>query len=206
MRAVKTLKNCCPIIRVPRFVARDRGARFGNADYRMKHQAPDVESGAPLFNLTANGIYPRDFYDRMHEYRPHHDADFDAMNVIHEARGKPEKRVHMCRAVPKGVKTINPGDWVAITRAYARDHGRHGSDPSQDMPVICALTEAKNLYSNGDSFHEWGYVGQKPVQGTVVFRPRKALTQAEREAKNREAKWKRTLARISARKREERGW
>jgi 3'-phosphoadenosine 5'-phosphosulfate sulfotransferase (PAPS reductase)/FAD synthetase len=153
-------------------------------DYRMEHQAPDAESGAPLFDLTANGIYPNDFYQRMEEYRPHNDSDWDAMGTIGQYRGKPNARVFIYRAVPKGVREIRPGDWVAITKEYARDHGRHASDPSQDMPVLAAKVHARDIVTAGDSFQEWGYVGTVPLVGRVVFRPRpKALTKEERALK-----------------------
>lgn len=31
--------------------------------------------------------------------------------------------VTIYRAVPKNVKTINPGDWVTIVAGYAKEHG-----------------------------------------------------------------------------------
>jgi hypothetical protein len=89
----------------------------------------------------------------------------------------------MYRSVPRGVLTFNPGDWVAITKAYARDHGRHGSDPGLDMPVIAARVSASRLFTSGDSYQEWGYDGP-PLEGRVVFRPRKPPTPERREAAN----------------------
>lgn len=152
-------------------------------DYRMQHRAPDRDSGAPLFDLTGNGIYPSDFYDRPDWYPAGHDSDGDALGIIYRVRGRPEARLWMYRAVPRGILTFNPGDWVAITKAYARDHGRHGSDPGLDMPVIAARVSAARLFTAGDSYQEWGYDGP-PLEGHVVFRPRKPLTPEQRDARN----------------------
>jgi hypothetical protein len=140
-------------------------------DYRVPHRPPDASSGAPLHDLTGNLIYPADFYDHPDWYLTGHDSDQEALSEIWRVRGRPEARVQIYRAVPRGVKIIQPGDWVAITKSYARDHGRHGSDSTEDMPVITARVQARDLYTQGDSFQEWGYNGPGPVTGQVVFRP-----------------------------------
>lgn len=48
---------------------------------------------------------------------------------------------------------INPGDWVAITKKYADDHraGEIG------WTTISKKVKAKEIYTNGDSWDEWGY-------------------------------------------------
>ena len=168
--------------------AAERKLRSGNpadGDYQMDHRPADAESGAPLSDVTANGIYPADFYDRPDWYPAGHDSDWEAVGKILHYRGKPDARVRIYRAVPKGVREIRPGDWVAITKSYARDHGKHGSDPSQDMLVLAARVLAKDIVTSGDSYQEWGYVGGvtltsqmkllgQPGYGAawVVFRPR----------------------------------
>jgi len=142
-------------------------------NYMMAHRPPDAETGAPLHDLTGNRVYPADFYDRMSEYRPHHDSDFDAMAVLRRLRGKPDRDVQIFRAVPRGVRVFNPGDWVAITSAYARDESRHPSDPSQDLDVIFGWAKARDLHTAGDSFQEWGFNGPVPKRGALRFRARK---------------------------------
>lgn len=49
---------------------------------------------------------------------------------------------------------INPGDWVGITKQYAIDHGKSHVD---DYMIISKKVKAKDVYTNGDSIHEWGY-------------------------------------------------
>lgn len=165
-------------------------------DYRMSHQAPDAESGSPLFDVTLNGTYPKDFYDRPDWYLTGHESDWEAVGVINASRNKPDRRLWIYRAVPKGVLTINTGDWVTTTKSYARDHGKHGSDSSQDMPVIAARVYARDLFTSGDSLQEWGYMGPA-LKGTVVFRPRKKPTEEQAEARRASRRSASSRARIA---------
>ena len=152
-------------------------------DYRMSHQAPDAESGSPLYDVTLNGTYPRDFYDRPSWYLSGHDSDWEAIGIIRASLNKPDRRLWIYRAVPRGVRNFNTGDWVSITKSYARDHGRHPTDTEQDMPVLAARVYAHDLYTSGDSLQEWGYVGPTK-EGLVVFRPRKKPSEEQIEARN----------------------
>ena len=49
---------------------------------------------------------------------------------------------------------INPGDWVTINKAYAK---QHGEGFSEGQKILTKTVSAKELYTAGDSFHEWGY-------------------------------------------------
>ena len=55
----------------------------------------------------------------------------------------------------KKIDTINPGDWVTINRNYAKDHGE--SALLGKYRIITKVVKAKDIYTNGDSIHEWGY-------------------------------------------------
>lgn len=50
--------------------------------------------------------------------------------------------------------TINPGDWVAISKRYAIEHGK--SNLRNEYKVISKKVKAKDIYCNGD-LSEWGY-------------------------------------------------
>jgi hypothetical protein len=50
---------------------------------------------------------------------------------------------------------INPGDWVAITRSYAKGHGE--SALRGNYKIISKKVTAKEIFTNGDSIQEWGY-------------------------------------------------
>lgn len=63
-------------------------------DYIGEHSAPNRENGAPLYDITSNGIYPKDFYTgRSHEYG-------DQSGLIVQYHNKPNANVKIYRAVP----------------------------------------------------------------------------------------------------------
>lgn len=123
--------------------------------YHGSHR-PDLD-GPPLHDLEK--AFP-DLYARPDLYRGHSDSrelDDQALAVISSARGTPEALVTIWRAVPPGVETINAGDWVSITEAYARQHAIQDNDPANDWPVISTRVPARTLRTEGNSIHEYGY-------------------------------------------------
>jgi hypothetical protein len=50
---------------------------------------------------------------------------------------------------------INPGDWVTLTRQYAKQHGE--SNLNNNYDIISKTVPSKHVYTNGDSIHEFGY-------------------------------------------------
>lgn len=131
-----------------------------NEDYRGEHTAPDSTSGAPLHDVTANGIYPEDVYSHqgLRYYGTGDDAG-DAMmhDKINRLRGKPKKMILIYRAIPHGLRgaKINRGDWVTLSKKYAMDHGR--SALNGKYRILTKIANAEDVYTNGDSWHEWGY-------------------------------------------------
>lgn len=133
--------------------------------YQVNHRPPSKQYGAPLYDLTK--IYPKDVYENMMSYA----SDFsqkDAAFKIIKYKNKPNALVQIYRSVPKGVELINPGDWVAITKNYAVQHGKHPTDENEDQIVVSAKVLAKDLYTDGNSFEEWGYTGEASIKGVVV--------------------------------------
>lgn len=70
-------------------------------DYKGEHGAPDKRD-APLWDLTANGVYPNDVYS---SYGPEHYGSRDGedsliWNTIRRAKGRPNYRCKIYRAVP----------------------------------------------------------------------------------------------------------
>jgi hypothetical protein len=53
---------------------------------------------------------------------------------------------------------INPGDWVTTAKQYAIDHGR--ASLGNKFKVITKTVRAKELFTDGNSIHEWGYSPQ----------------------------------------------
>ena len=51
--------------------------------------------------------------------------------------------------------SINAGDWVTINRQYAKEHGE--SALRGKYKIISKIVRARDIFTNGDSIHEWGY-------------------------------------------------
>lgn len=137
-------------------------------DYRMMHQAPDSDYGAPLHDVE--NIMPG-FYDNPHNYNFGHEHYWDSASKIMKARGNPEHKVRIYRALPgdHAGKGFNTGDWVSTSKDYARLHARQNDDPKHDWPVISTTVPAKHLHTEGD-VHEWAYNGPKKEWATVSFK------------------------------------
>jgi len=64
---------------------------------------------------------------------------------------------------PTGEKTkINDGDWVTINPMYAKIHGQ--GNLGNKYKVLTKTVRASQLYTDGNSIHEWGY-SDKPSTG-----------------------------------------
>ena len=50
---------------------------------------------------------------------------------------------------------INPGDWVTINRNYAKEHGK--SNLHNNYKIVSKTVTAKELFTDANSIHEWGY-------------------------------------------------
>jgi hypothetical protein len=129
-------------------------------DYRGAHTAPNREFGAPLHDLAA--IYPDDVYSANAARFYGHGGDEVAMDrrtvqIAQSLRGKPDAEVTIYRAVPKDekIKEINAGDWVTINKQYADLHGN--SALRGNYKILERKVKAKDIYTNADSIHEYGY-------------------------------------------------
>jgi len=131
-------------------------------DYKGSHESPNEKNGAPLHDLTANGVYPDDVYGNKAYYYYGHGEDVkedkNLLSKIHAYKNKPEATVEIHRAIPRDVSKetkINKGDWVTISKNYAREHGE--GPLGGDYRVISQRVPAKHLFTNGDSPYEFGY-------------------------------------------------
>jgi hypothetical protein len=121
--------------------------------YRMQHQPADYGR----FH-EADKAYP-DIYEHPEYYKTYEDSnDAESMHSINKARGNPDAKIRMFRAVPKHVVQINPGDWVTTSRSYAKQH----MAGEKDWHVVEGVVKAHELFHTGDSIHEQGYDGEHP--------------------------------------------
>lgn len=136
-----------------------------NLSYRGSHTAPGPDFGAPLHDLTGGGqMYPADVYSaKAAQYygTGYPKADKEAFALAHRVRGNPEAEVTMYRAVPKdeSITSINPGDWVTLSKDYAKTHGE--SVLENNYNILSQKVKAKDLWTNADSIHEFGYQPQQ---------------------------------------------
>jgi hypothetical protein len=131
-------------------------------DYKLQHTSPSPEHGAPLHDLTYNQVYPNDVYSNngLDWYGDGSKHDKTSYSVIRAARNNPDAMVKIYRAVPKDLKLsngkqvkINHGDWVTLARSYAKEHGQSMGEHI----VLSKTVPAKHLFTDGNSFNEFGY-------------------------------------------------
>ena len=133
-------------------------------DYKGEHSAPMVEDGSPLWNITANGVYPDDVYgpNGMSWYGTgDRFLDSEAYSILRKAHGRRDKQLTVYRAVPKGIKGINRGDWVTTVRQYAKIHGE--SALNGEYSIIKKSVTARDIFTDGNSWLEWGYDPQPRI-------------------------------------------
>ena len=155
-------------------------------DYRGQHRAPQSDEGAPLWDVTGgtypeSRVYPADVYGpRGLQYYGTGDPAIDSPSyrLILSYKGHPNRPLTIYRAVPKDVPSaearIRPGDWVTPLRGYATSHGR--SALNGDYRLVTKSVYARDLFTDGNSWAEWGYDPQPfvPVAQEKVIRQRMA--------------------------------
>jgi hypothetical protein len=77
-----------------------------------------------------------------------YDAAFDRREALRKMPDEPSNEVNK----------INAGDWVTLTREYAKDHGE--SALRGEYKIISQKVKAKDVFTNADSIHEFGYQPQ----------------------------------------------
>lgn len=141
--------------------ARGRAKAVIEADEQNPYQGHDAPSkgeggGSPLHNVV--GAYPPDVYSSVGEryYSSGHRLDSQGYALIQSYKNFPNRFITVYRAVPKDVKAgINPGDWVTPIRAYATEHGR--DNLRNEFRIVSKLVHARDLFTSGNSWLEWGY-------------------------------------------------
>jgi predicted GNAT family acetyltransferase len=134
------------------------GAQGGllDTDYRGSHSAPNAEVyGGTLDDLSK--IMPADVYSSkgINLYGlGDRQVDAEWYRAAYKAKGNPDAEIEVYRAVPKGVKDINSGDWVTTSKTYADQHGERTLDG--DYEIIKRKVKARTLSSEGYPY-EFGY-------------------------------------------------
>jgi len=82
------------------------------------------------------------------------EADTNGKNPYYEWLNDEIEKLQKVPNIPQK-RSINKGDWVTIVRQYAVDHGK--SALNGKYKIVTKTVKAKDLYTNGNSIHEWGY-------------------------------------------------
>lgn len=133
-----------------------------SVNYRGVHTAPLKEEGVKNTLDDMSDVYGDDVYDPRvsPKYYGHTGAgdpmDQRSADLVAAFQGKPDAEVTIYRAVPKGTKEINSGDWVTLNKNYAKSHGDSWVNGGE-YDIISKKVKAKDIVTDGNSIHEFGY-------------------------------------------------
>ena len=103
-------------------------------------------------------VAPEDLFKNISAYYDISDKTYkESYRILRSIQNNPEAEVTIYRSVPDGVASINNGDWVSLSREYAKNEGLHPSDKSKDMPVISMKVKAKDIGWDGNDINEFVY-------------------------------------------------
>lgn len=74
-------------------------------------------------------------------------------NSVYEKRDELRKAAEIPEAVQK--LGINNGDWVTLSKAYAKEHGEGALNGK--YKIVSQKVPARKLFTDGNSIHEFGY-------------------------------------------------
>jgi hypothetical protein len=140
-----------------------KGLMRGVDEYAGTHQAPSMDYGTTIDDLAQ--MYPEDIYSPqgLQYYGNQRNAtDVESYKKLMAVKGKPNKIVTVYRAVPKGVEGINKGDWITLSKKYAKDHGEAALNGEYD--ILKTTAKAKDIVTDANDLNELGYWGE-PVTG-----------------------------------------
>ena len=106
------------------------------------------------------GTLPKDA-DNYSNGSKWYDAAYDERDKLRKMSDEPSN----------DISTINAGDWVTLTKEYAKDHGE--SALKGEYKILSKKVKAKEVWTNADSIHEFGY---QPQASAVDDQKRKQIT------------------------------
>lgn len=126
-------------------------------DYRSSPHAPWDEGPArPITELAA------DLGEEAYEHPEEHgygECDAETMRQLRQVREFPDALVRIYRALPPGLGQINTGDWITLSKDYARQHAMRDDAAANDWPIVHADVPARTVFSDGKDLDEYGYGG-----------------------------------------------
>lgn len=127
------------------------------------HSPSGPDDGSPLYDVCRAGSYPEDLYsfNGLRYYATGEDVmDREAYGYIQKFAAHPNMRITVYRAVePSDENKIQPGAWVTTVRKYAKEHGE--GVLAGKYKIIKKEVYARDIFTSGDSWLEWGYHPQE---------------------------------------------
>ena len=132
-------------------------------EFRMSHRAPSYDEDGTdksLIDVANNKDNIRDSLEeqfRMNRDQNREESVAAIRQALQEIEQGKNPTVTIYRAVPKSLKegSVRNGDWVTLSEAYAKQHGRHALNG--DYRIMKENVPAANLYWDGNDINEWGY-------------------------------------------------
>ena len=121
-------------------------------EYRGEHEAPDKESGAPLYDITINGIYPPDVYTNGRQYSLRDGSDDHSFNIVMSYHNRPNRAIKIYRAVP-----YMPGTQQKISDFYKQKAYilKYGAMPPDASPSFKSVGKYSGRQGLSSEYFEW---------------------------------------------------
>lgn len=132
-------------------------ASFSVDAYGMDHRPTDY--GPRAHDLAEGDLMPDDVYDHPEWYSAMSPKVIrESIAQLNKVRGKPDAPVTIYRAGPS--PEMNPGDWVTLSKEYARTHGM-SFEPEEGAKVWAIQVPASSVRWSMDDISEFGYFGDQ---------------------------------------------
>ena len=140
-----------------------------DTSYQLGHTAPTRADDPSADAANLDEIFPKDIYDknvRMYQYGGGDIASArESFAAIDSINKDPDAMVQIFRAVPDGVTSINPRDWVTMSPTYAQQH--LDSNLNGNGKIVSSSVRAGDLFTDANSIHEWGWDPEKVTEVPV---------------------------------------
>jgi hypothetical protein len=107
----------------------------------------------------------KDLANYMKRGRMPKNADFDNKSDWYEWASNERDRLASLPEETIEPLSINHGDWVALDKKYAKEHGE--SALGGNYKILSKKVPARQLFTNGDSIREWGWDSRYAQGGRV---------------------------------------
>jgi hypothetical protein len=107
----------------------------------------------------------KDLANYMKRGRMPRNSDFNNKSDWYEWASNERDRLASLPEETLDPLSINHGDWVALDKKYAKEHGK--SALGGNYKILSKKVPARQLFTNGDSIREWGWDSRYAEGGSV---------------------------------------